>query len=150
MAGSSSHLRKGVSGSVCMTAWVITFALRIAFAYCLLPTAYCLLQLRARSHRFPPRHAGVVWIAAGSAIGFLPSPTGRGAGERARSVWSALTCQRFGMRRLVTAMLTIAGGGRDKSRPMKAVTSYRTPNSPHSSDSATTSALPSCRRYLIL
>src|SRR6266404_7745826 len=38
MAGSSSHLRKGVSGSVGMTAWVITLAPSIAFAYCSLPT----------------------------------------------------------------------------------------------------------------
>src|SRR6266404_5629600 len=42
-------------------------------------------------------------------------------------VWSALTCQRFGTRRLVAARLVLSKGGRDKSRSMKAVTSYRTP-----------------------
>jgi hypothetical protein len=40
-------------------------------------------------------------------------------------MWSALTCQRFGMRRLVAAEVT---DGRDKSRPRKAATSRRTPH----------------------
>ncbi len=57
------------------------------------------------------------------------------------------------MRRLVAARLVLSKGGRDKSRPTKAVTSYRTPNSPHSSDSLTTSALPfwsalTCQRFV--
>jgi hypothetical protein len=41
--------------------------------------------------------------------------------------WSALTCQRFDKRRLVAARVTTALAGRDKSLPLKAVTSYRTP-----------------------
>src|SRR6266852_5247107 len=51
MAGSSSHISKGVSGSVCMTAWVITLAPRIA-----LPTAHCSL-LTAHGHCYTPGHA---------------------------------------------------------------------------------------------
>ena len=46
-------------------------------------------------------------------------------------MWSALTCQRFGKRRLVAARLA-SWFGRDKSRSTKAVTSYRTPTFRHS------------------
>src|SRR5258706_333843 len=42
-------------------------------------------------------------------------------------MWSALTCQRFGKRRLVAAIFPI-GSGRNKSRHTKGVTSSRTPH----------------------
>src|SRR5712692_10177129 len=51
MAGSSSHLRKGVSGSVCMTAWVITLAPRclLLTAHCSLPTVIAILPAMRRT-----------------------------------------------------------------------------------------------------
>jgi hypothetical protein len=44
-------------------------------------------------------------------------------------MWSAATCRRFGLRRLDAAFFdeTQPNPGRDKSRPYKALTSQRTP-----------------------
>src|SRR5207247_655090 len=71
----------------------------------------------------------------------------------AQPFWSALTCQRFVTWRLVAARLPLGSlSGRDKSRPLKAIASYRTPNLSHSSDSLTTLAQPfwralTCQRF---
>ena len=46
---------------------------------------------------------------------------------RLEIIWSALTCQRFGKRRRREQRLELLRVGHDKSRLLKAVTSYRTP-----------------------